>query len=220
MGCGDIFQPRRWNQRYCGTGHARRRLRRNRHLLVEHAEDGAYGLILYQTTDLTVRDAWAQSHDTPCLIDGVVCFGGPCGEFLTALHGKHAFSNIEVAPGLHYSQEPAKLVQVVEQQVDPVRFLVGFAGWDTGQLQAERIRPVNCTPAFGCWARGRGGKEGAVEANYWQGNQPQKVAAGEMELLPLAASPGGGQAASASATVATALSGLTRLALAMLQPMF
>ena len=67
----------------------------------------------------------------------MVYSGGPCGEFLTALHGNQALSNIEVAPGLHYSQEPAKLVQVVEQQVDPVRFFVGFAGWDTGQLEAE-----------------------------------------------------------------------------------
>jgi putative transcriptional regulator len=106
-------------------------------LLVEHAEDGAYGLILNQPTDLTVRDAWAQSHDTPCLIDAVVYSGGPCGQFLTALHGNQALSNIEVVAGLHYSQEPAKLVQVVEQRVDPVRFFVGFAGWDTGQLEAE-----------------------------------------------------------------------------------
>lgn len=106
-------------------------------LLVEHAEDGAYGLILNRPTDLTVRDAWAQSHDTPCLIDGVVYSGGPCGEFLAALHGNQALSNIEVAPHLHYSQEPAKLLQVVEQQVDPVRFFVGFAGWDTGQLEVE-----------------------------------------------------------------------------------
>jgi hypothetical protein len=28
MGCGDIFQPRRWNQRYCGTPECRRELRR------------------------------------------------------------------------------------------------------------------------------------------------------------------------------------------------
>jgi putative transcriptional regulator len=28
-------------------------------------------------------------------------------------------------------------VRLVDQQVDPVRFFVGFAGWDASQLEAE-----------------------------------------------------------------------------------
>jgi putative transcriptional regulator len=106
-------------------------------LLVEHADDGAYGLTLNQPTDLTVKAAWAQSNDTPCRIEGLVYAGGPCGEFLTALHTDKAMSNIEVAPGLHYTQEPGKLAQLVEQQVEPVKFFAGFAGWGEGQLEAE-----------------------------------------------------------------------------------
>jgi putative transcriptional regulator len=106
-------------------------------LLVEHAKDGAYGLILNQPTDLTVSEAWAQNHDTPCCIEGFVYAGGPCGEFLTAVHGVQAFSNIEIATGLHFTQEPAKLVQVVEHRVDPVKFFVGCAGWEEGQLEGE-----------------------------------------------------------------------------------
>jgi putative transcriptional regulator len=106
-------------------------------LLVEHAEDGAYGLILNQLTGMTVRKAWAQSNDMPCHIDGLVYAGGPCGEFLTALHTDHKLSNIEIAPNLHYTQEPAKLAQLIERQADPIKFFVGFAGWDKGQLEAE-----------------------------------------------------------------------------------
>jgi putative transcriptional regulator len=106
-------------------------------LLVEHAEDGAYGLTLNQPTDLTVRQAWAQNNASPCRVEALVYFGGPCGEFLTALHTDRALSNIEVAPGLHFVQEPAKLARLVEQHVEPVKFFVGFAGWDQGQLEAE-----------------------------------------------------------------------------------
>ena len=105
--------------------------------LVEHADDGAFGLILNQPTDMTVREAWAQKNDSPCRIEGLVYAGGPCGEFLTALHTDQALSNIEVAPGLHYTQEPTKLAGLVAQQVDPIKFFVGFAGWDKGQLEAE-----------------------------------------------------------------------------------
>ena len=106
-------------------------------LLVEHADDGAYGLTLNQPTDMTVRQAWAQNNDSPCAIEGQVYAGGPCGEFLTALHTDQALSNIEVAHGLQYTQEPAKLARLVAQEADPIRFFVGFAGWDEGQLEAE-----------------------------------------------------------------------------------
>jgi putative transcriptional regulator len=106
-------------------------------IVVEHADDGAYGLVLNQPTDLTVKDAWAQNHDTPCGIEALVYAGGPCGEFLTALHTEQAMANIEVAPGLYYTQEPAKVAQLVSQLVDPVKFFVGFAGWGEGQLETE-----------------------------------------------------------------------------------
>jgi putative transcriptional regulator len=106
-------------------------------LLVEHAEDGAYGLTLNQPTDMTVKEAWAQNNDSPCRINGLVYAGGPCGEFLTALHTDQALSNIEVAPGLHYTQEPGRLAQLVEQHVHPIKFFASFSGWDEGQLEAE-----------------------------------------------------------------------------------
>jgi len=106
-------------------------------LLVEHTEDGAYGVTLNQPTDMTVREAWAQNNDSPCRIEGQVYAGGPCGEFLTALHTDQALSNIQVAPGLHFTQEPGKLTELVEQHVDPIKFFAGFAGWDEGQLEAE-----------------------------------------------------------------------------------
>ena len=73
-------------------------------LLVEYADDGAYGLVLNEPTDLTLKEAWAQSNDTPCGIKGLVYAGGPCGEFLTAVHTDLALANVEVAPGLYYTQ--------------------------------------------------------------------------------------------------------------------
>ncbi len=106
-------------------------------LLVEHAKDGAYGQILNQPTATTVSEAWAQNNDSPCRVEGQVYFGGPCGAILTALHTDQTSSNIEVAPGLHFTQEPDKLAHLVEKQVDPIKFFVGFAGWDKGQLEAE-----------------------------------------------------------------------------------
>ena len=118
-------------------------------LVVEHAQDGAYGLTLNQPTDMTVKQAWTQNNDSPCRVEGLVYFGGPCREFLTALHTDQTLANIEVAPDLHYTQEPVKLAQLVEQHVDPIKFFVGFAGWDQGQLEAElEDGPWLTTPAL------------------------------------------------------------------------
>ena len=107
-------------------------------LLVEHANDGAYGLALNQPSDLTVKEAWAQNDASPCGIEGLVYAGGPCGAFMTALHTNQALSNIEIAPGLHYTQEPGKLAQLVDQQVEPVKFFAGFAGWGEGATTPSR----------------------------------------------------------------------------------
>jgi putative transcriptional regulator len=106
-------------------------------LLVEHAEDGAYGLVLNRPTQLTVREAWAQNNESPCENDGLVYAGGPCGEYLTVLHTRPEFANIEVASGVHFTQEPARLVQLVRRRVAPIKFFVGFAGWGRGQLENE-----------------------------------------------------------------------------------
>jgi putative transcriptional regulator len=106
-------------------------------LLVEHAADGAYGLVLNQPTDLPVKEAWAQHNDTPCLVEGLVYAGGPCHGFLTALHTEHTLSNTQVARGLYYTQAPAQLASLVERHTQPIKFFAGFAGWDAGQLESE-----------------------------------------------------------------------------------
>jgi putative transcriptional regulator len=106
-------------------------------LLVEHVADGAYGLVLNHPTDATIQEAWVQAGKGHCDLRSPVYAGGPCGEFLTALHANPALSNIEMLPGLYFTQEPDKLERLVQQGVEPIKFFVGFAGWGEGQLEEE-----------------------------------------------------------------------------------
>jgi putative transcriptional regulator len=106
-------------------------------LVVEHNEEGAYGVMLNCPSQDTVKEVWRESVGSPCDISSPVYIGGPCEGFLTAVHSVESLSNIEVAPGIHYTQEPDKIKQLVAQQPSLIRFFVGFSGWSAGQLEAE-----------------------------------------------------------------------------------
>jgi putative transcriptional regulator len=106
-------------------------------LLIEHASDGAYGLILNHPTTMPVEQAWAQHNASPCQVKGLVYFGGPCGEFLTALHTDPTPADLQPAAGLYYTQNPEKLTQLVSRPIEPIKLFAGFAGWGEGQLESE-----------------------------------------------------------------------------------
>jgi len=67
-------------------------------LLVEHAEDGAYGLTLNQPTDMTVKEAWAQNNDGPCRIEGLVYADGDelWQELVKRIHGEKTLSMLKI----------------------------------------------------------------------------------------------------------------------------
>lgn len=106
-------------------------------LVVEHNEEGAYGVILNCPSQETVKEVWRESVGSPCEISLPVYIGGPCEGFLTVVHTIESFSNIELAAGIHYTQEPDKIERLVAQELRLVRFFVGFSGWGAGQLEAE-----------------------------------------------------------------------------------
>lgn len=106
-------------------------------LVVEHNEEGAYGVMLNCPSQKTVKEVWRNSVGSPCEISSPVYIGGPCEGFLTAVHTLGSLSNIDVAAGIHYTQEPEKIEQLVAQRPSLIRFFVGFSGWGAGQLEAE-----------------------------------------------------------------------------------
>ncbi len=106
-------------------------------LMVAHDEEQALGLVLNRPSQTTLREAWQQVESGACPADGFLHFGGPCQQVLSALHADSALSNLEVLPGLYFTQEAEKLRLLVEQRSTPIRFFVGFAGWGAGQLEAE-----------------------------------------------------------------------------------
>jgi len=106
-------------------------------LMVQHDKHGALGLVLNRPLDTTIRQAWEQVKGEPCRREDSLYHGGPCQGVLMAVHTQEEVSQIEILPGLHFSTEADKIEHLVDQEDQPVRFFVGYAGWGPGQLEKE-----------------------------------------------------------------------------------
>ncbi len=109
-------------------------------LLLEHSEDGAFGLVLNRPTDLDLLDPlpqWYSFAATPC----VVFVGGPVEQeraiALARADGDRTITGWNRVLGrvgtLDLSCEPDD----VGPGLEDIRVFAGYAGWGSGQLEAE-----------------------------------------------------------------------------------
>jgi putative transcriptional regulator len=107
-------------------------------LLVQHGEDGALGLVLNRPLDVTVKEACEDAVESPCLVEDVLYQGGPCqAPQLMALHTYSEAGEIEIIPGLFFSQRSDGLEQLLTRSETTAKFFVGYSGWSPGQLEKE-----------------------------------------------------------------------------------
>lgn len=124
-------------------------------LMIEHADEGAFGLVVNRALDARVRDAFP-GHPVLGDVDLRLRGGGPVG--LDSLQIVHRLEDPtvggrEIAPGVRVG---ADLEAVAARLDDPaamepfVRFVVGYSGWGAGQLEAEIAEaswiPLPATP--------------------------------------------------------------------------
>lgn len=149
-------------------------------LVCEHNQEGTFGLVLNQSTNLTLSDVLDDLYaDIPLFI------GGPVQQ--NTLHFIHRRPDLidesmEIRPGLFWSGNFEQIKQAVNLGTlteRDARFFIGYSGWSEGQLDeelAEKAWIVTSTdadflfdtPADGFW-RGvlkRMGGEYKVMSNY------------------------------------------------------
>lgn len=110
-------------------------------LILHHDEEGAFGLVVNDPTPLNMEEfAKTQkltyhrnSSSTP-----VFC-GGPVEPYRGwILHQNEQFEERqEIRPGLYISGSNETLKRVLKEGTDPIRFLLGYAGWGPHQLEKE-----------------------------------------------------------------------------------
>lgn len=112
-------------------------------LLLEHARDGSFGLIVNRPTDVPVGEilselevSWGGDPEAPSW------FGGPVQPNVgTVLYrGDDPIgidTAVEVAPGIRVSRDVRVLLGLIEHPPVQFRLILGYAGWGGGQLEQE-----------------------------------------------------------------------------------
>jgi putative transcriptional regulator len=106
-------------------------------LIVQHDENGAMGLILNRALETTVGEAWTQVSSVPYDNDEPLFQGGPCEGPLIVLHTNAEKGQMEVAEGIWLSSDADAVKALVDEEVTPIKFFVGYAGWTGMQLEME-----------------------------------------------------------------------------------
>ncbi len=118
-------------------------------LLVDHQEEGSFGLIVNRPTELTVTDV-LEGLDIDWQGDATALahFGGPVQPQLGTILFKPdggapaglGETSLEVSPGVHITQHIGDLSTIAESPPAAFRMLLGYAGWGSGQLDEEITR--------------------------------------------------------------------------------
>jgi putative transcriptional regulator len=106
-------------------------------LLVEHTEDGAFGVVLNRHADRSVADLWREVSEAVCDDPRPVHLGGPVSGPLVAIHTNHELAEMEILPGIYLAAAKAHLDQLVGQNEHYYRVYLGHSGWGRGQLEGE-----------------------------------------------------------------------------------
>jgi putative transcriptional regulator len=107
-------------------------------LLVEHGEEGAFGLVLNRPLDRTVREIWELLEEEPCSCELPIYLGGPVAEgALSALHTDENLADEEVMPGVYFSVGKERLDDLVHEPPWGLRVFNGYSGWGESQLEGE-----------------------------------------------------------------------------------
>ena len=106
-------------------------------LIIQHNENGAFGLILNRITESNVGEVWSMVAEEEIDDDTPVHFGGPVAGPLLALHTDRHAAEKEVLHGVYFSTQRDRLVQIVVHSDTSFRLYSGYSGWGPGQLENE-----------------------------------------------------------------------------------
>jgi putative transcriptional regulator len=105
--------------------------------LIEHDENGAFGVVLNRPSNRTVGEIWDEQMEPIFGGEQAINLGGPVLGPILALHGEMSLAEAEISPGIFLAVQRDTLDQLVRLPGRTVRLFSGYAGWGQGQLENE-----------------------------------------------------------------------------------
>lgn len=106
-------------------------------LLIQHNQEGAFGVVLNHPLDKSIQELWREVGSAPCHTRQPVYLGGPVPGPLVALHTKPSLAEGEPAPGVYFAAKKMHLDQLVLNEEPAYKIFIGHSGWGAGQLESE-----------------------------------------------------------------------------------
>lgn len=106
-------------------------------LIIQHDEEGAFGVVLNRPSNLTISSIWEKIADEPCDNPQPINVGGPVQGPLIAVHTDDSLSENEIFPDVYFAAQMENLDQLVRQRSKPFLVFSGYSGWASGQLESE-----------------------------------------------------------------------------------
>ncbi len=108
-------------------------------LLLDHNDEGTYGVVLNRPLDRTIREVWETVEFEPCDSEQSLNQGGPVQGPLIALHTSEELGERRLTDGLYLSMQRDTVDPLVRQTEHPFRIYAGNSGWGGGQLEGEML---------------------------------------------------------------------------------
>jgi len=112
--------------------------------ICKHDEEGAMGIVINRPTDMLLSEIFRQLSLEPVdprLGELPVLAGGPVQRdrgFIVHRSDQHFDSTLETGAGIRITVSQDVLASMARGEgPDPVLVALGYAGWDSGQLEAE-----------------------------------------------------------------------------------
>ena len=106
-------------------------------LLIQHNQDGAFGVVVNRPLTKTIQELWREVGSMPCHSRQPIYAGGPVPGPLVSLHTRRKLAETEPAPGVYFAAKKQHLDQLVLSEEPAYKIFVGHAGWGAGQLESE-----------------------------------------------------------------------------------
>ncbi len=106
-------------------------------LLIEHNDDGAFGVVINRPIGKTLQELWREVGSAACHSRQPIYLGGPVPGPLLALHDRPALAELEPAPGVFFAAKKQHLDALVVDEEPAYKVFIQHAGWGAGQLENE-----------------------------------------------------------------------------------